>query len=60
MRTLSIITIDANGRLTLPASVRNQLSLNGDDELALDCLQDGTVTLRKVNREMRFERWLNG
>jgi len=60
MRTMSIITIDAEGRLTLPASVRSRLSLNGDDELALDCLQDGTLTLRKVNSKMRFERWLYG
>ncbi len=60
MRNLSIITIDADGKLKLPAFVRSRLSLNGDDELALDCLQDGTLTLRKVDRKMKFERWLNG
>jgi AbrB family looped-hinge helix DNA binding protein len=56
---MSVIKIDADGRMKLPAAIRRQLNLNGEDELALDCLQDGTLILKKVNSGMRFEKWLN-
>lgn len=57
---MSIIKIDADGRMILPAAIRSRINLNGEDELSLDCLQDGTLILKRVNNRMRFEKWLNG
>lgn len=59
MKTPMIIKIDANGKVILPASIRDDLTLNGNDELTLDCLSDGTLILRKMNSKMKFDRWLN-
>jgi bifunctional DNA-binding transcriptional regulator/antitoxin component of YhaV-PrlF toxin-antitoxin module len=57
---MSIIRIDVDGRIRLPTEIRQQLAINGDDELALDCLHDDTVILKKINGNTRFEMWLNG
>ncbi len=60
MRAFSITKIDADGRVILPASIREGLSLSQDEEMALDLLPDGTLALGKVNSKIRFDRWLNG
>lgn len=59
MKSTRIVKIDSSGRVMLPAAIREKVCMNGEDELALDCSQDGTLTLKKVNVRMRFERWLN-
>ena len=55
---MSIIKIGIDGRIVLPVAIRDRLSLNCEDELQLDCLQDDTLILKKVNSMTRFERWL--
>jgi bifunctional DNA-binding transcriptional regulator/antitoxin component of YhaV-PrlF toxin-antitoxin module len=55
---MSIIKVDAQGRAVLPPAIIERLSLKGEDELQLDCLQDGTLKLNKVTGKIRFERWL--
>ncbi len=59
MKATSIIKVDAEGKVILPASIRDDLSLKEDDEIALGRLSDGTLALRKMNGKMKFERWLN-
>lgn len=59
MKTTQIVKIDSSGRLLLPAAIREEVCMNGEEELALECTQDGTLTLKKVNARMRFERWLS-
>ncbi len=55
---MSIIKIGVDGKIVLPVAIRDRLSLNCEDELQLDCLQDDTLILKKVNSKTRFERWL--
>jgi AbrB family looped-hinge helix DNA binding protein len=55
---MSIIKIGVDGRIVLPIAIRDRLSLNCEDELQLDCLQDDTLILKKANSKTRFERWL--
>jgi len=43
-----ITTIDANGRVQLPLTMRYWLNLNEGDELAVDHLGDGTIILKKI------------
>jgi bifunctional DNA-binding transcriptional regulator/antitoxin component of YhaV-PrlF toxin-antitoxin module len=59
MKTTQIVKIDSSGRVLLPAAIREEVCMNGEEELALECTQDGTLTLKKVNARMRFERWLS-
>jgi AbrB family looped-hinge helix DNA binding protein len=56
---MSITQIDANGRVLLPLGIRDQLCLNDGDELAVDELRDGTIILKKIDRRLRFQEWLN-
>ena len=56
---MSITQIDANGRVLLPLGIRYQLDLNDGDELAVDELGDGTIILKKINRGLLFQEWLN-
>ena len=56
---MSITQIDANGRVLLPLGIRYQLDLNDGDELAVDELGDGTIILKKIDRRLRFQEWLN-
>ena len=56
---MSITQIDANGRVLLPLGIRYQLDLNDGDELAVDELGDGTIILKKIDRRLRFQKWLN-
>lgn len=56
---MSITQIDANGRVLLPLGIRYQLDLNDGDELAVDELGDGTIILKKIDRGLRFQEWLN-
>ena len=56
---MSITQIDANGRVLLPLGIRYQLDLNDGDELAVDELGDGTILLKKIDRRLRFQEWLN-
>jgi AbrB family looped-hinge helix DNA binding protein len=56
---MSITQIDANGRVLLPLGIRYQLDLNDGDELAVDELEDGTIILKKIDRRLRFQEWLN-
>ena len=46
---MSIIRMDANGRVLLPLGIRYKLDLNDGDALAVDQLGDGTILLKKVN-----------
>ena len=55
---MSIIKIGVDGKIVLPFAIRDRLSLNCEDELQLDCLQDDTLILKKANSKTRFERWL--
>jgi hypothetical protein len=55
---MSIIKIGADGRMTLPSAIKDQLCLNGEDELQLDCLPGGVLILRKANSMTRFQEWL--
>ncbi|VVB64711.1 Uncharacterised protein [uncultured archaeon] len=56
---MSITQIDANGRVLLPLGIRYQLDLNDGDELAVDELGDGTIILKKIDRRLRFQEWLD-
>jgi AbrB family looped-hinge helix DNA binding protein len=56
---MSITQIDANGRVLLPLGIRYQLDLNDGDELVVDELGDGTIILKKIDRGLRFQEWLN-
>ena len=56
---MSITQIDSNGRVLLPLGIRYQLDLNNGDELAVDELGDGTIILKKIDRRLRFQEWLN-
>jgi AbrB family looped-hinge helix DNA binding protein len=56
---MSITQIDSNGRVLLPLGIRYQLDLNDGDELAVDELGDGTIILKKIDRGLRFQEWLN-
>jgi len=48
---MSIIKMNAKGRVLLPQGIRYRLGLNEGDKLAIDQLGDGTIILKKpVNR----------
>jgi bifunctional DNA-binding transcriptional regulator/antitoxin component of YhaV-PrlF toxin-antitoxin module len=36
-----------------------QIDLNDGDELAVYELGDGTIILKKIDRRLRFQEWLN-
>jgi AbrB family looped-hinge helix DNA binding protein len=55
---MSITHIDANGRVMLPIGIRFKLDLEEGDELAIDCLGDGTIILKKVDTKTSFDDWL--
>jgi len=57
---MSIIKLDANGRIELPREIIDKLKLNGDCELDLDYLRDGTIIIKKVCSQQLFEKWLEG
>ncbi|NMC11185.1 MAG: AbrB/MazE/SpoVT family DNA-binding domain-containing protein [Methanothrix sp.] len=59
MKVTRIVKVDPDGRVMLPAAIREKVCMNGEDELSIECSQDGTLTLKKVNDRMRFERWLS-
>jgi AbrB family looped-hinge helix DNA binding protein len=40
--------MDTNGRILLPAGIRDKLDLNDGDKLAIDQLGDGTIILKKL------------
>jgi AbrB family looped-hinge helix DNA binding protein len=54
MRT---ITMSPNGRLTLPAEVRQRLGLEGETELDVEVTEHGSVTLRPVVVLPRDDAW---
>jgi len=54
MRT---ITMSPNGRLTLPAEVRQRLGLEGETEFAVEVTDHGSVTLRPVVVLPRDDAW---
>jgi AbrB family looped-hinge helix DNA binding protein len=56
---MSITQIDANGRVILPLAIRYHLDLNDGDELAVDELGDGTIILKKIDRRLCFQKWLD-
>lgn len=60
MRNMSIVKLDANGRIKLPAEIRDKLKLNGECELDLDYLQDGTIIIKRMCGQKQFEEWLEG
>jgi AbrB family looped-hinge helix DNA binding protein len=43
---MSITKMDTNGRILLPAGIRDKLDLNDGDRLAIDQLGDGTIILK--------------
>jgi AbrB family looped-hinge helix DNA binding protein len=57
--SMSITQVDADGRVLLPLGIRYQLDLNDGDELAVDELRDGTIILKKIDRRMCFQKWLD-
>jgi AbrB family looped-hinge helix DNA binding protein len=54
MRT---ITMSPNGRLTLPAEVRQRLGLAGETEFDVEVTGHGSVTLRPVVVLPRDDAW---
>jgi AbrB family looped-hinge helix DNA binding protein len=56
---MSITIMDSNGRVALSVGIRFRLNLNEGDKFAIDRLGDGTIILKKVDRIMEFEKWLN-
>ena len=54
MRT---ITMSPNGRLTLPAEVRQRLGLEGETEFDVELTERGSVTLRPVVVIPRDDAW---
>jgi len=44
---MTIIRLDANGRLLLPLEIRSKLELNAGEKLAIDQLGDGAIILKK-------------
>ena len=54
MRT---ITMSPNGRLTLPAEVRQRLGLEGETEFDVELTERGSVTLRPVVVIPRDDVW---
>ena len=54
MRT---ITMSPNGRLTLPAEVRQRLGLDGETEFDVEVTEPGSVTLRPVVVIPRDDAW---
>ena len=54
MRT---ITMSPNGRLTLPAEVRQRLGLDGETEFDVEVTERGSVTLRPVVVIPRDDAW---
>jgi AbrB family looped-hinge helix DNA binding protein len=54
MRT---ITMSPNGRLTLPAEVRQRLGLDGAIEFDVEVSEHGSVTLRPVVVIPRDDAW---
>ena len=54
MRT---ITMSPNGRLTLPAEVRQRLGLDGETEVDVAMTERGSVTLRPVVVIPRDDAW---
>jgi AbrB family looped-hinge helix DNA binding protein len=54
MRT---ITMSPNGRLTLPAEVRQRLGLAGETEFDVEVTDHGSVTLRPVVVLPRDDAW---
>lgn len=57
---MPIIKLDANGRIELPPEIRDKLKLNGDYELDLDYLRDGTIIIKRICSQKQFEEWLEG
>ena len=45
-------TISAEGRVTLPEKIREQLGLKGGDKLTFTTLSDGTIVLRAKTRRL--------
>jgi AbrB family looped-hinge helix DNA binding protein len=54
MRT---ITMSPNGRLTLPAEVRQRLGLAGETEFDVEVTDHGSITLRPVVVLPRDDAW---
>jgi len=46
-----ITSIDANGRVQLPLTIRYWLDLRPGDRIAVDHLGDGTIILKKIEIE---------
>lgn len=51
---MSIIEMDAKGRVLLPQGIRYRLDLNEGDKLAIDQLGDGTIILKKLVNRLCF------
>jgi AbrB family looped-hinge helix DNA binding protein len=51
---MSIIEMDAKGRVLLPEGIRHRLNLNEGDRLAIDQLGDGTIILKKLVNRLCF------
>jgi len=52
---MSLIKMDANGRVLLPLGIRYRLDLNEGDEFAIDYLGDGTIILKKVDINVELD-----
>jgi AbrB family looped-hinge helix DNA binding protein len=49
-----ITMIDANGRFQLPRKIRHWLEINPGDKLAVDWLGDGTIVLKKLDKDEKL------
>jgi AbrB family looped-hinge helix DNA binding protein len=55
---MSMISIDADGRILLPKEIRTQLDLNAGDKLLVYNHKDGIIILEKFNKRICFEKWV--
>ena len=56
---MSMISIDADGRILLPKVIRTQLDLNAGDKLLVYNHKGGVIILEKFNKKICFEKWID-
>jgi AbrB family looped-hinge helix DNA binding protein len=54
---MSMISIDADGKILLPKEIRTKLDLNAGDKLLIHKTKDGIIVLEKFNKKICFEKW---
>jgi len=55
---MSMISIDAEGRILLPKKIRTQLDLSAGEKLLVHSHKNGFIILEKFNKRLCFEKWV--